>query len=127
MRKSISRPKIGARTVTCIFCLVAMFAVTAASATAAEWHAFCTGNRTSHGSCEGPAFTPAISANHSTNGGWSWSWVWNQTYGSNANSCQSGNCESWAEVAGLAKGKEQMANIAGGTYYFSPDWWGNNF
>jgi hypothetical protein len=102
---------------------VASFRATDASAYGA--FAFCTGSRQSHASCEGPRHYPQVSTNKSTNGGWSWSWVWNERWGSNASSCQSGNCQSWAEVGGTAYGKEQMSNIAGGTYYFEPVWLGN--
>ena len=34
------------------------------------------------------------------------------------------NCESWAQVGGQGYGKEQMANISGGTYYYTPYWYG---
>jgi len=125
MAKQVSALSSSIRTAICVACLVALYAFTPTSAHANEWRAFCTGDRAANSSCEGPKFYPSISANHSTNGGWSWSWVWNEVYGSNANSCQSGNCESWAQVPGTGFGKEQMANIAGKTYYFSPDWWGH--
>jgi len=111
----------------CAVCVTASMAFGMTASAGAEeiggW-AFCTGNRTSHANCEGPRHYPYIASNHSTNGGWSWSWVWNERWGSNANSCQSGGCGSWAEVGGTAYGKEQMSNIAGGTYYFEPYWYG---
>ena len=105
--------------------LAAMFGITAVAARAGGPYEFCRGYWGSHSSCEGPHLYPYIATNRSTNGGWSWSWVWNERWGSNANSCQSGNCESWAQVGGEAYGKEQMSNIAGGTYYFIPTWYGH--
>jgi len=107
----------------CVLAVVCCIAPAARAETIGAWE-FCGGNRTSHGSCEGPRHYPYIAANHSTNGGWPWSWVWNERWGGDSNSCQSGTCESWAEVGGTAYGKEQMSNIAGGTYSFVPVWWG---
>jgi hypothetical protein len=106
--------------------MAAFTALVPGIATAEEYgrYEFCTGNRVSHGNCEGPRHYPYASVNISTNGGWSWAWVWNERWGSDANSCQSGNCRAVAEIGGTAYGKEQMSNIAGGTYYFTPSWYG---
>jgi hypothetical protein len=122
-RRAISKSM--ARLIACLSCLIAIagFSTTAAQAASGN---FCVGNRGSHKSCEGPQVEGVRWANNrSTNGGWSWVWVWNGVYGGNASSCESGNCEAWAELGGSAPhalGKEQMENIAGGTYYFVAQW-----
>lgn len=104
---------------------ISVVTVLACSGAPAYGHEFCTGNHTANSKCEGPHLWPWVADAYSTNGGWSWAWVWNEKWGSDANSCQSGNCEAWAEVGGTGYGEEQMANISGKTYYYVAEWFGN--
>jgi hypothetical protein len=119
---SYAKQTIGLVALTAVLALLALGTASAGATEYFEWQEFCVGNRTSHGSCEGPRKYPEKAVNRSTNGGWSWVWVWNETWGADTNSCQSGNCKAEAELGGWAYGKEQMSNIAGGTYYFIPEY-----
>ncbi len=107
----------------CAVCLVAAFVFPAGSAYAAP-HEFCVGNHLANSKCSGPHLWPYAVVSHSTDGGWSWVWVWNEQWGSDANSCQSGDCFAEAVVGGEGYGREEMANISGKTYYYVPAWFG---
>jgi hypothetical protein len=119
---SHTKQTVGLVALAAVLALLALGTATASATEYYEWKDFCVGNRTSHGSCEGPRSYPTAAVNKSTNGGWSWVWVWNENWGADTNSCQSGNCTARAEVGGRGYGKEQMSNIAGGTYYFVPEY-----
>jgi len=84
---------------------------------------FCTGNRGANEHCYGTKEYVQTAVVSSTNGGWSWSWVWNETWGSNAEACRSGDCEADAQVGGPGNGEEEMENISGKTYYYTPSWY----
>jgi hypothetical protein len=121
MTKLISAYASIARMTTCVGALVAVLLLAPAAAQAEG--PFCTGNRAANSSCEGTRETVRGDSNQSTNGGWSWVWVWAEGEGGVAHECKSGNCYTFSELEHSAFGKEQMANISGNTYSYSPWWW----
>lgn len=125
MPHSSHRTACSGRALLVAACLFAILAIASTSADASSsFHSFCAGNRASHGHCYGPEKRPLFDENKSTNGGWSWVWVWNERYGADASECRVGNCTAQAALEGEAKGQEEMENTAGGTYYFTPEWYG---